>query len=75
MTKSDIVIGGIYDNGKGRIRTILDIGAFKADCGGRTYSDNVLFKIASQSGKRSVMTRAAFAKWAKFRRTDLEAQS
>lgn len=74
MKKSDILIGRIYTNGKGRERKVLDRtqdGTYRV-YDGQLDSDCVLYEIVKDgskknltAGKTSVMSAAAFSAWAK----------
>lgn len=74
MNKSEIKIGGIYTNGKGRIREVLDRtndGKYKL-YDGQSDTDCVLYSVVNDGtkanklcGTTSVMTATSFASWAK----------
>lgn len=71
MKRSEIVIAGIYSNGKGSVREVL---GFQKEglCGGVQDTDNVCYKtLASRYkgiiGKDFVSTARSFASWAKQR--------
>lgn len=71
MKKSEIEIGGMYSNGKGRVRRIIEEGPFKL-YSGQTDTDCVKYVTVKAGNKRnlqreSAMTRASFATWAKER--------
>lgn len=79
MKKSEIVVGGIYGNGKGRIRRVVAEGDYKLyagqmDCDCLEYeiiNDGTMRNRAAGSVGR--MTRVRFAAWAKERMNDVEA--
>lgn len=71
MKKSEIKIGAVYSNGRGRERKVIDRGDYPiVSC--QTDHDCVLYEIIKDgtkrnqsAGKRSEMTAASFANWAK----------
>lgn len=71
MKKADIEIGAVYSNGKGRERKVIDRGDYQlVPC--QTDHDCILYEIVkdgtkgnASAGKRSEMTAASFANWAK----------
>lgn len=71
MKKDQIKIGSDYSNGKGRIRTVLDIGDYPL-YPGQTDHDCVKYSVVNDGtkkngmrGKIGVSTRTSFAIWAK----------
>lgn len=74
MKKSEIKIGGIYTNGKGRIRRIIDRtndGKYRL-YEGQSDTDCVFYSIVNDGtkanklcGTTGVMTATSFASWAK----------
>lgn len=73
MNKSEIVIGGVYSNGKGRIRKVADIGDYPLYTG-QNDRDDVLYEIVNDgtkanktAGRKKRQTRTSFASWAKER--------
>ena len=74
MKKSEIKIGGIYTNGKGRIRQVIDRtndGKYRL-YDGQTETDCVFYSIINDGtkankscGTTGVMTAISFASWAK----------
>lgn len=74
MKKSDIVVGGVYSNGKGRVRKVIAEGDFRRNAVCLYDPDYVRYEIiadglkgGSEIGKKIDMTRNAFARWAKER--------
>lgn len=71
MKKSEIKIGAVYSNGKGRERKVIDRGDYQiVPC--QTDHDCILYEIVkdgtkrnSSAGKRYEMTATSFANWAK----------
>ena len=74
MKKSEIKIGGIYTNGKGRVRRVLDRtndGKYRL-YDGQSETDCLLYSILNDGtkanrlcGTTGVMTVSSFASWAK----------
>lgn len=72
MKKHEIVVGKSYSNGKGRIRKVIAEGPQYVYYGGQGDRDCIRYetiadgrRVGSEVGKRSNMTRASFAEWAK----------
>lgn len=72
MKKSEIKVGKLYSNGKGRVRKVIDIGPqYTAYCN-QGCTENLCYEIVNDGskkngacGQRGNMTIAAFASWAK----------
>lgn len=71
MKKSEIEIGSVYSNGKGRLRKVIDRGAYPL-YQGQGDMDDILYEIVNDgtkknttAGKQGVMTASSFAYWAK----------
>lgn len=71
MKKSEIVVGAVYTNGKGRFRLVLDTGPQYKLYDSQTETDCLCYRGAIVQ-KRDVKqepkensTRASFASWAK----------
>lgn len=71
MKKSEIEIGAVYSNGKGRLRKVIDRGDYPI-YNGQMDRDDILYEIVndgtkgnSTAGKQGVMSAASFASWAK----------
>ena len=74
MKTREIVVGGVYGNGKGRVRKVIAESDFRRNAAYMYDSDYVWYeiiadgrKVGSEIGKKSDMTRNAFARWAKER--------
>lgn len=74
MKKREIVIGGVYSNGKGRVRKVIDIGPQYKLYNTQESSENLRYEIIDDGtkkkqtvGKQLNMTVAAFASWAKYK--------
>lgn len=74
MKKSEIKIGCIYSNGRGRARKVVDIGPQYKLYDGQASTENLRYEIivdGSKSnrtaGQQGNMTLVAFANWAKER--------
>lgn len=74
MKKSEIVVGGVYSNGKGRIRKIVAEGPEYMLYDGQTEADNLRYEIVNDgtkknksAGEQGNITRTSFATWAKER--------
>lgn len=72
MKKSEIKIGHIYSNGKGRKRLVVDFGPQYVLYAGQACSENLQYEIIhdgtkmnTTAGKRENMTLASFASWCK----------
>ena len=74
MKKSEIILNGVYGNGKGKIRKVIAEGAefVLYDCQAET--DNLQYEIVNDgtkinrtAGERGNITRTSFASWAKER--------
>ena len=77
MKKSDIIVGHIYSNGKGRVRMVVDVGPQYKAYDAQESRANLLYKIIYDwtkdnlsTGKKCPMTISAFATWAKEDVTD-----
>lgn len=71
MKKSEIEIGAVYSNGKGRLRKVIDRGDHPL-YQGQEDRDDILYEIVNDgtkknltAGKQGVMTASSFANWAK----------
>lgn len=74
MKKSEVKIGGIYSNGKGRIRKVVDIGPQYKLYDEQECLENLRYEIVHDgsknnctAGEQGNMTVASFAAWAKER--------
>ena len=74
MKTREIVVGGVYSNGKGRVRKVIAEGDFRWNAASLYDPDYVRYeiiadgrKVGSEVGKKIDMTRNGFAKWAKER--------
>lgn len=74
MKKADIIIGGVYSNGAGRVRRIIDMGPQYKLYPGAASEENVRYEVVldgskrnSTAGKQANMSLQAFASWAKER--------
>lgn len=72
MKKSDIVIGQMYSNGKGRIRKVIDFGPQYKLYDAQECTEALRYEIVQDgskknrtAGQQSNMTISAFAAWAK----------
>ena len=72
MRKSEIKIGGVYSNGKGRIRKVIGIGPQYKFYEGQECIENLRYEIVNDGSKKNLtageqcnMTVASFASWAK----------
>lgn len=72
MKKSEIKIGKLYSNGKGRIRKVVDMGPQYKLYDAQVCEDNLRYEIVNDgskknrtAGEQGNMTLAAFASWAK----------
>lgn len=72
MKKSEIMVGKIYSNGKGRIRKVIAAGAEFKLYNSQEETDNLRYEVIndgtkknSTAGTQGNITRAAFASWAK----------
>lgn len=73
MKKTDIEIGAVYSNGKGRERKIIDRGDYPL-YGGQGDHDCILYEIVKDgskknktAGEKGKMTVRSFLSWAKFK--------
>lgn len=71
MKKSEIKIGAVYSNGRGRERKVIDRGDYPLYVGQRDH-DCILYEIVKDgskknrsAGQRGHMTATSFANWAK----------
>jgi hypothetical protein len=71
MKKSEIKIGAVYRNGKGRERKVIDRGDYPLYTGQGDH-DCILYEIVKDgskkncsAGQRGNMTATSFASWAK----------
>ena len=74
MKKSEIVVNGIYSNGKGRLRKVVAEGSEYVLYGSQTETDNLRYEVLNDgtkknktAGEQGNITRASFATWAKER--------
>ena len=74
MKKCEVKIGGIYSNGKGRIRKVVDIGPQYKLYDEQECLENLRYEIVYDgsknnrtAGEQGNMTVASFAAWAKER--------
>ena len=72
MKKSEIKIGHIYSNGKGRLRKVIDIGPQYKLYDGHRCDENMRYEVINDvskanrtAGEQHNMTLAAFASWCK----------
>lgn len=72
MKKSEIRIFGVYSNGRGRVRKVVDIGPQYVLYDGQECTENLRYEIVNDgtkknrtAGEHHNMTVAAFAAWAK----------
>lgn len=72
MKKSEIEIGKLYSNGRGRIRKVIDIGPQYKCYAGQENDECLRYEIVQDgtkknrdTGKQCNMTLASFAAWAK----------
>lgn len=72
MKKNEIKIGGVYSNGKGRIRKVVDFGPQYKLYDAQECTENLRYEIVNDgskknrtAGEQANMTVAAFAAWAK----------
>lgn len=72
MKKSEIKIGGLYSNDRGRVRKVVDIGPQYILYDGQRNEENLCYEIVQDgtnnnrmAGKQCNMTVIAFAAWAK----------
>lgn len=71
MKKSEIKIGAVYSNGKGRERKVIDRGDYPLYTGQGDH-DCILYEVVKDgskknlsAGQRGNMTATSFANWAK----------
>lgn len=74
MKVKDIEIGGVYSNGKGRVRKVIDRGTQFVLYSSQCCRDTIRYEIVNDgtknnrtAGERHNMTVQAFATWAKER--------
>lgn len=74
MKKSEILVGGSYSNGKGRVRKVVAIGHQYKLYEGQENTENLRYEIVHDgtkgnqaAGTQSNMTITGFASWAKQR--------
>lgn len=72
MKKAEIVKGGVYSNGKGRIRKVVAVGAEYVLYDGQAETDNLRYEVVHDeskknrtAGEQGNITRTSFASWAK----------
>lgn len=72
MKKSDIEIGKVYSNGKGRTRKVVAMGQQYKLYDGQGSTENLRYEVARDgttknrtAGEQHNMTVAAFSSWAK----------
>lgn len=72
MRKSEITLGGVYSNGKGRIRKVVAEGAEYVLYDSQEETDNLRYEIINDgsknnrtAGQQANITRSSFASWAK----------
>lgn len=72
MKKSEIKVGCVYSNGRGRARRVVDIGPQYKLYDGQESTENLRYEIVRDgsktnrtAGQQQNMTLAAFASWAK----------
>ena len=72
MKKSEIKIGHIYSNGKGRLRKVVDIGPQYKFYNGQGCDEDMRYEVISDGSKKNRtageqhnMTLASFASWCK----------
>lgn len=72
MRKNEIIVGGTYGNGKGRIRKAIAAGPEFVLYEGQVESDNLQYEVVHDgtkknrtAGEKHNMTRSAFASLAK----------
>ena len=72
MKKSEVMVGGVYSNGKGRVRKVIAEGPEYVLYDGQTETDNLRYEIINDgskknrtAGEQGNITRTAFASWAK----------
>lgn len=72
MKKSEIKIGHIYSNGKGRLRKVIDIGPQYKLYDGQGCDENMRYEVVKDGSKKNLtagtqgnMTMASFASWSK----------
>lgn len=71
MKKKDIVLNGVYTDGKGNVRKVIAIGAEYTLYNGQYENDNLRYLIISKKrgpfmvGGKYNSTKASFASWAK----------
>lgn len=76
MKKSEIVLGGVYHNGKGNryheVRKVIAEGPEYTLYSGQTETDNLRYEVVSirRLGHQGNITRTSFAAWAKGRFKD-----
>jgi hypothetical protein len=74
LKKAEIVVGGFYSNGKGRIRKVVAEGPEYVLYEGQASTNNLRYEIINDGtkknrtvGEQGNITRTAFATWAKER--------
>jgi len=69
VKQSEIVIGGVYSNGKCRVRTVIDIGPQYTLYNGQADAKCLMYTVDTgpNKGKSFNMTVQRFAYWAKER--------
>jgi len=72
MKKSEIKVGEVYTNGKGRTRKVVDFGPQYVLYEGQACTENLQYEVVHDgskknrtAGERHNMTLSAFASWAK----------
>lgn len=72
MKKSEIVVGGVYSNGKGRVRKVVAEGPEYVLYEGQAETDNLRYEVINDgtkknksAGEQGNITRTSFAAWAK----------
>ncbi|WP_317399723.1 hypothetical protein [Anaerotruncus colihominis] len=72
MKKSEIKIGHIYSNGKGRLRKVVDIGPQYKFYASQESEENMRYEVINDgskgnrtAGEQHNMTLASFASWCK----------
>lgn len=72
MRKSEITLGGVYSNGKGRVRKVVAEGAEYVLYDSQEETDNLRYEIIHDgsksnrtAGQQGNITRSSFASWAK----------
>lgn len=72
MKKNEIKVGGVYSNGNGRIRKVIDFGPQYKLYDAQECTENLRYEIVNDGSKKNLtageqcnMTIASFAAWAK----------